>query len=197
MLSQPHFERAYVPRERHALLAALPPNPDEQMDRWWEHRDDATIEDVRWRLKTARALAQTWSYAQLGKDPLSAWDVENFLEIPEDDLWTEFTLCLDAGLRAFPPRAEFTQSFARGFDFTFGAPRVGLYSAACAQVFNLIVQDETARQCQNQRCGRIFVHQLGGATQRQPRSTGLKFCTSKCARRETQRQYRRRESAKK
>jgi hypothetical protein len=94
---------------------------------------------------------------------VSAWDTEGFIEIPEDDLWVEFTLALDEGLRPFRARAEFTRTYTRT-DHTFGAPRADIYSAARRQVFNLIVQDETACECQNQTCDHVFVHQLGGAS---------------------------------
>jgi hypothetical protein len=170
---------------------------EERDPNWYQRRDDATIEDARWWLKTARALARTWSYVQVGKDPVSAWDAEGFEMISEDDLWTHFTLALDAGLLPFRARAEFTRDFSGQHQFTYGAPLVGLYSAACRQVFNLIVGDATARYCENKTCGRIFVHQLGTTTTERYRSTGLRFCTAKCAQAEKQREYRRRESARK
>jgi hypothetical protein len=74
---------------------------------------------------------------------------------------------------------------------------VDLYSAACQQVFNLIVKNCDAQRCENETCGRTFVHQLGGAQHGQHRSKGLRFCTPACARTQTQRQYRRRRKAAK
>ena len=125
------------------------PRAKELRDRaWWERRTDATVEDARWWLKTARALARTWSFVQLGKDPVSALDAESFVEIHEGDLWVQFTLALDAGLRPFRARAEFQRIYPQGYEHTFGAPLVGPYSAAWRQIFNLIVNDETARVCE-------------------------------------------------
>jgi len=197
VISWPYFDSALVPPDRRGLLAPAPSVDERRRLRWWEQRGDATLEDARWWLKTARALGRTWSYVQLNKDPASAWDAEGFVELNEDDLWTEFTLALDVGLRPFRARAEFRRDFMGQHQHTFGVPRVGLYSAACRQVFNLIVNDETARICENQTCGRIFVHQLGGAVQGKYRSKGLRFCTPACANAETQRQHRRRKAAAK
>jgi hypothetical protein len=197
VISWPYFDRAYVPRRLHSHLASAPTAQERRQPRWWENRGDATLEDARWWLKTARALARSWSYADVGQDPASAWDREGFETISEDDLWAQFTLALDCGLIHFRARAEFLKVFPGGHEHTYGAPRVGLYSAACRQIFNLIVNDETARRCESKTCGRIFVHQIGGATQGKYRSKGrLLFCSPSCARAETQRQYRRRESAK-
>jgi hypothetical protein len=194
-LTWAYFDRAYVPRERHPYLSA-DPTIEELRDRtWWERREDATLEDARWWLKTARALARTWSYVERDRDPVSVWDEEGFVEINEADLWAQFTLALDAGLRPFRARATFRQTYPGGYGNTFGAPVVGLYSAACRQVFNLIVNKETAHECD--KCGRIFVHQLGGAVEGRYRSIGVIYCTPKCARAEASRKYRRRESAKK
>jgi hypothetical protein len=80
-------------------------------------------------------------------------------------------------------------------ELVLGVPRVSLYSAACREVFNLVLEQPTARHCENATCGRVFVHQLGGAKFRQHRSTGLRFCTPECARAEASRQYRRRKAA--
>ncbi len=193
IITSPYFDRAYVPQDLHERLAPPPDMAEQRRDDWWEGRNDGTVEDARWWLKTARAMARTWTYVQVGKDPVSPWDAEGFVTVAENDLWPQFTLALDAGLRPFRARAEFQRNLA-GQHLMFGAPRVGLYSAACRQVFNLIVNDESARECE--KCGRIFVHQIGGSTQGRYRSKGLKFCSVRCARAETQRQYRLRESAK-
>ncbi len=141
----PYFDRAYVPAELHRRLAPVPDLEARRSGDWWERRQDATIEDARWWLKTARALARTWSYTQTGKDPLSAWDAEGFIELSEHELWTQFTLALNAGLHPFRARAEHQHDYLGQHVHTFGAPRVGLYSAACRQVFNLLVDDESAR----------------------------------------------------
>lgn len=195
-ITWPYFDPAFVPEPRRELLAYLP-NLDDGAD-WWTNRNDAAIEDIRWWLKTARALARMWSNASVGDDPTGAWSAEGFVQIEGAHAsWGQFVLALDTGLRPFRAHAEYTVQTPRGNSVTFGLPSAGLYSAACREVFNLIAGEHTARRCENATCGRLFVHQLGDIEYRQHRrSVGLRFCTPGCARAETQRQYRRRKAAK-
>ncbi len=55
---------------------------------WWASRDDGTLEDARWWLKTARALAGTWREAS-GPDgePAIAWVAEGFPAGTEESAW--------------------------------------------------------------------------------------------------------------
>ncbi|MHB8329140.1 MAG: hypothetical protein ACYDD6_05900, partial [Acidimicrobiales bacterium] len=118
---------------------------------------------------------------------------EGFVGIDSaDSVWAQFALSLDVGLRPFRARVEYARELPGGAEHIYGAPAAGLYSAACGQIFNLLVSEETARRCENATCGRVFVHQLGGAVYGQYRSKGVRFCTPSCAKAETQRQYRRR-----
>lgn len=195
-IATPYFDPGVVPKSHRGRLST-PPENDAYVPRWWDQRDDATLEDTRWWLRTARGLAAIWYGVQLGTSPQSAWADEGFVGITgETDAWSQFALAIDEGLRPFRTRVEYRREFPGG-GFTFGAPRAGLYSAACAQVFDLIVAEETARHCENEPCGRVFVHQLGGAIHGQYRSKGLRFCSPSCARAQTQRQYRRNQNAKK
>jgi hypothetical protein len=185
----PFYDPATVPARRR-----LAEPPRQQRDGWWERRSDGTLEDARWWLKTARALAGTWREASLGGDPASAWAAEGFPIQAGSDCWPQFTVALNVGLRAFRARVEYPAPLPRGGELTLGIPQVGLYSAACLQVFNLLT-GPPARRCESATCGRIFVHQVGGAQYRQHRSGGLRFCSPSCAKNETQRTYRRRKAA--
>ncbi len=188
VITWPYFDPTSIPPARYPLLAHLP-GEDDHGD-WWEHRDGATVEDARWWLKTARALAGLWREAALDGDPANAWLTEGFHPGLGDKgvCWAQFTLALNLGLKPYRAHAELTTEPG----VTYGQPRAGLYSAACLQVFNLIVEEATARRCENATCGRVFVHQLGGSIYGQHRTKGLRFCSPTCARAETQRQYRRR-----
>ena len=197
-ISWPYFDPVLVPPDRQPQLGHLP-TPDERDHDWWEHHNDATIEDVRWWLKTARALARIWTETSTGGDPASVWTDEGFLFVDHRGpwAWSQFVRALNVGLRPFRARAEHRIEFANGAKVDFGLPRVGLYSAACHQIFNLVVRDETPRRCENETCGRLFVHQLGGAEYRLHYRSDVRYCTDKCARAEASRQYRRRRAAKK
>jgi hypothetical protein len=100
------------------------------------------------------------------------------------------------GLEPFRARVEHRVDIPGGDTVTFGVQPIDLYSAACRQVFNLVVEQPTARRCESATSGRVFVHQVSDIEYRQHhRSTGLRFCTPKCARAEASRQYRRRKAA--
>lgn len=198
VISRPYFDPTGVPDDRRSKLA---PPSDDQRDGWWEQRDDGTLEDARWWLKTARALAGVWREASSGGDPITAWSAEGFSSFDEQHaqapawvVWAQFALALDAGLRPFRARVEYRVEIP-DVDVTYGLPPVGLYSAACLQVYNLVVGKFVARRCANATCGQVFVHQRGGARHGQYRSKGVKYCTPECARAEAQRQYRRRKAA--
>lgn len=187
IISWPYFDRATIPRELWCRLATLA--DDEEEPNWWSLRNDGTLEDARWWLCTARALAGVWYRAQCGEPPAAAWTDEGFIGITTDsDAWTQFVLALNAGLFPFRAHAEYLADFRGLYQHRFGRPHAGLYSAAVCQVFNLIIAEDAARRCE--RCGVIFVHQLGGAVAGQYRSTGVQFCSPSCARAEMQRRYR-------
>lgn len=198
VISRPYFDPTEVPDDRRPNLA---PPSNHDGDGWWEQRDDGTIEDARWWLKTARAIAGVWRETTSGGDPITAWAAEGFSGFDEHHakpsawvVWAHFALALDAGLRPFRARVEYRVEMP-DIDITYGLPAVGLYSAACLQVYNLVVGEFVARRCANERCGHVFVHQRGGARDGQYRSKGVKYCTPGCARAETQRRYRRRKAA--
>jgi hypothetical protein len=197
-IALPYFDSAYVPTERYDLLTLPPSGPFESSEHWWRGRDDGTLEDVRWWLKTARALANMWARASRAEEPYAAWSAEGFVGLDaEKHCWAQFAIALNEGLHHYHARTTYDYPMMKGEPFALGEPRVGLYSAACLQIFNLVVADKSARVCENASCRKNFVNQLGGARYRQNRTVGVKFCSPECARAETQRQYRRRKTARK
>jgi hypothetical protein len=143
---------------------------------WTEDEDlgirPGSIEQARRYLGIVRALADTWARASRGEDPTATW--------------ADFAWWLNRGLLPYRARVEIDDT---------GASAVDLYSAAALQVFNLMVEGQTARRCENVKCGRIFVHQLGRAKFRQ-HWNNPRYCTEACAHAEASRQYRRRKAAK-
>jgi len=149
----------------------------------------------------ARALARFWGYVNgIEGNPLNAWSDEGFHFFdgaewgPHVDwaAWQLFADALNNGLHPFRARVEV---LVPASELIQGRPMAFLYPAICHQIFNLAVEGQTARRCENATCGRVFVHQLGGARFGQYRSTGVRFCSVDCRRAETQRQYRRRRKA--
>jgi hypothetical protein len=130
-------------------------------------------------------------------DPTAFWEKESPNAPPELGWWHYFEYAMNRGLEPFVARVEtMIDMLVRVVDED-EAPsqplRVGLYSAACAQVFNLVVLGHTARFCANETCGRSFFHQLGGSFHRH-RDEGLRYCTPACARAQAAREYRRRKA---
>ncbi len=190
----PYFDPSSVPPHRHARLGYnLPKRDDDPPD-----RPLVSVEDARWWLQTCRALAHVWAASSIGTDPAQVWTAHGFPAAGCDErhCWMHFSGCLSEGLRQCPPRVEYHVIYDEGFEVTFGRPEGGLYSAACLEIFNFIVQGKRARRCENEKCGRIFVHQLGGAKYDQHRNRGLlRFCTIQCSNAHRQRQHRRRKAA--
>ena len=184
---------------RHQLAMDQQPPRDFLTPYWWESRRDGTLEDARWWLKTARALAGVWRRASLNEDPADAWPVEGFQPHSGDVSWmswAHFTTALNIGLRPFSAHVEHVAR-GPGFPVEIGIPQIDLFSAAALQVFNLVVEEPTARRCENETCGRVFIRQIGGIEYRQHyRTTGLRFCSASCARAQASRQYRRRKAGK-
>jgi len=187
VIYRPFFDQGLVPQHRQRLLGTAHHNVTT------DQTYGATVEDARWWLKTARALAGVWSAESLGDDPTTAWLDEGFTMLNTRDLcWSHFAAALNKGLEPFRARVEIS---AHGG--VHGRPRVDLYAAACRQIFNLAVQGETARRCENQTCGRPFLRQIGGPEHRLHYRSDARYCTDRCARAEASRQYRRRRAAQK
>ena len=200
VIARPYFDPASVPADRRDRLA--PSGPDAKYG-WWQNRGDGRLEDARWWLKTARALARIWATASSGQESLGVWANEGFVGLsfnarrqPEvDDHWMQFVLALNLGLDAFQAHAGYAATVGSA-TVQFGVPRVDLYSAACRQVFNFVVRDEHPRACQNETCDRTFVRQLGGANHGQYRTKGnLKYCTPQCNHQQRSREHRRRQKS--
>jgi hypothetical protein len=65
-----------------------------------------------------------------------------------------------------------------------------LYQLCALELYNHIVEQAEYHVCK--KCGHVFVHQEGGPTTRKSRSTGVLYCTLKCAKAQAQRDYYRR-----
>jgi hypothetical protein len=62
------------------------------------------------------------------------------------------------------------------------APDIPLYTLCALELFNHILEGVEYRFCQNERCGRRFVHQEGRSKKGQSRSRGVIYCSDSCAR---------------
>jgi hypothetical protein len=67
-----------------------------------------------------------------------------------------------------------------------------LFGASCLQLYNHITEQVQYKICANESCGQFFVRQQGRSGGVQRKSEGVKYCSSKCARAQAQRELRRR-----
>ena len=67
-----------------------------------------------------------------------------------------------------------------------------LAAALCLQVLAFISDGLPARRCANEACRQFFTRQRGRSQYGQRRTVGAMYCSSACAKAQTQREYRRR-----
>jgi hypothetical protein len=70
---------------------------------------------------------------------------------------------------------------------------VTLFEVLALELFRHISEQASFKRCANPSCGQTFVRQDGGATHRQSRTSGVMYCTRRCANTVAQRKYRRRQ----
>ena len=100
-----------------------------------------------------------------------------------------FVETLNTGLRWLHVRVEGEEIGSGSKPIGVGVPRPGLFSALCLQLYNLVLEGETEiRTCPV--CGVGFVRQRGRAQAGQYRSSGVIYCSKKCANREAARNHR-------
>lgn len=188
------LDRHGVIDARQSVMARDARRPDDGLC----HIDEA----VR-QLRVARALARTW-IAHVDDEPLEdAW-IETGLDlasqrdrhgrVDESAIWSRFATELNAGIAAYTMTVSADIAYAYDDDIaviSHRRPAVDLFSSACIELFNYIANGSIARRCANDRCGRDFVHQEGGAIAGQYRSKGVSYCSPKCREAHGQRERRR------
>jgi hypothetical protein len=186
-LTAGYFDPAYVPEDAVARFGARAA-PEVELGRSLaRNRQLVTLEDARWWVKTLRAVTRIWQFAALGEPVDTCWRDEGFLgPTSTAATWAQFTRAVNIGIEVFQPRV------ALGTANPY--PSVGLYAAACGQLFDFIAAGVVPQRCASATCSTIFVHQIGGARHGRSRTSGVRFCSPGCARAETQRQYRRRKA---
>ena len=56
-----------------------------------------------------------------------------------------------------------------------------LYNACCLQLARYVADEATVHRCANDRCGKPFTRQRSESKYRQHRSTGVRYCSPRCA----------------
>lgn len=155
-----------------------------------------TVVEFRLGASLIRDVLRAWRWQREGNAPTEPWEFLPKIYSPETreeaaeraDDWTHGLLS------AFYPqfiRVEISSGGkTRRSDPYF--TDVPLLSLMALELYNHACENAVYKVCQNETCGRLFVRQEGRALHGQHRRTGVKYCTSECARAQAQRAYRRR-----
>jgi hypothetical protein len=157
------------------------------------------LAEFRWEAGCLRDLVAAWRFVHEGQKPQQLWSwvwggppPENPYSDPLTREGAAHLLArgLDVGLAVFHPHVQV------GDEEMPYHEAVGFYEICCLELFTHVAEAARYKTCANQTCGRLFVRQEGRALHAQHRTTGVKYCSSSCARAQAQRAYRRREAEK-
>ncbi|MCP4303551.1 MAG: hypothetical protein GY788_01435 [bacterium] len=154
--------------------------------------DGVLATDAANYLRVGRALVNHVVSAQEGTDPTDAWSGEGFKVTDDMTAADCFRRCLNVGVRIYAPRFEQVTYPGSSISPVAMRPASGLFEGIALQVFNIIQADLQIRLCANETCERRFIRQEGRSKVRQATATNVRYCTSRCAKTQTQRAYRRR-----
>jgi hypothetical protein len=159
-----------------------------------------TLVEVQWAILFMRDLISAWRVFQGEIDPaVHTWECPLWqhrngpLDSPP---WSPegpavlLNSGLGEGLTPFSPTVH--HSYEGDQPVYLFAGEVPTWNLCCLELFNHIVEGAVYKTCANETCGREFVRQEGRAEHGQHRTSGVKYCSSTCARAQAQREYRRR-----
>lgn len=151
-------------------------------------------------LRSARAATRHW-LQHLGDRPVEiAWSDEGFAVADPTTSWLLFAQVVNLGLAPYRPAIEVTWDRPPG---KLAALPVGeqsppdLFSAACRQIHNLVIQGALLHTCQNENCRKDFLRKRGPIRTGTRHTTGVAYCSTQCMNAQAQRDYRRRQVAEK
>lgn len=148
-------------------------------------------------LRAAQALARhVLVFLEGGSDDdlLTAWNAGDY--IPRDaitNVWSLWETTMNRGLAAYPVHVSaFAETPASN------KPTPTLYTACCLQLARYLrsaaPSEMFVKRCANERCGQPFTKQRGDAKYGH-RSRGVLYCSTQCAKAQSERERRRRRAA--
>jgi hypothetical protein len=162
--------------------------------------DAEPLEDFRFAARVLRDLTSAWRIASGQADPSRIqWQ---WLDDPSPEAAVrKLAVHLSPLLAGLHPRLHFESSeeAAELLPAVAVEPmphRKSLFEVCAAELYNHIVANPQYKTCANETCQRLFVLQQGRAVHGQHRTTGVKYCSSNCARAQNQRAYRRRSTGR-
>lgn len=147
------------------------------------------VKIVQLHATVLKALARHWllhAVNKLDEEWERTWEATPLSPPNIEAAWRMFFMHLDHGLQHFSFHV-----WSPDVDWKPSQPN--LYMATCLQIYNHICVRATYHQCANENCRLYFHHQRGRSRSGQQRNTGVKYCSTHCARAQAQRAYRRRQ----
>jgi hypothetical protein len=143
------------------------------------------IDEFTYRVRIVRQLSRHVQAHVRHQDVAAVWP-----DCPDaDEAWRRFAVFTNAALSPFRVRVDLGP-------WTPSLPEAALYSVAVLQMVNDLSEHLDFKVCAAEKCGRTFVRQRGRSSN-YSRSTGVLYCSDTCANSQAQREWRRRQRAKK
>ncbi len=143
------------------------------------------VDEFTYRVRIVRQLVRHVQAHIRGEPVASCWP-----ECPNDDeAWERFASFVNAALSPFRVRVDLGS-------YTPSIPEMALYSVAVLQIVNDLSEHVDLKVCAAEKCGRTFVRQRGRSSH-YSRAKGVLYCSDTCANSQAQREWRRRQRAKK
>jgi hypothetical protein len=116
-------------------------------------------------------------------------------EAEEQLAWANFQSALNSALEWYHARVELVIALPTLDPVPVsGLAPIGLYSGLCLQILNILTEAIPAHRCANTKCGQRFIRQQGRAEAGQYRTSGVDYCSLRCAGNQMQRNYRARKA---
>lgn len=159
-----------------------------------------------WLARVFQAVFESWILLDADHD----LDPDRLALPPRDqllDVWTRRRLpapttafeavstiqtMVNEATTALGPRIELTHPQLEARGGAYGRPVPRVLSAMCLQLLAWVAEGVPARRCANETCSQWFSRQRGRAESGQYRTSGVLYCSSSCAKAQSQRAYRRR-----
>ncbi len=142
-------------------------------------------------IDTFRAWAETFRIL------VDIYDRYAGLEAEEDEV-EHLAIVLTELLQPFSPTIQIRHEWDLDTEFDpFEDTYPRLESVLALQMYRHLAADDVYLRCENEPCGRLFVHQRGRAKHNQYRGLGVKYCSKNCAKAQVERDRRHRNRQKK
>jgi hypothetical protein len=147
--------------------------------------------DAAQQLRLMALMAAHWRSHEQGGDVRDVW--RPHVSIKGERLTPEHVWALwQSYLVAIVPSAG--SALAVEFDdgTTLGGAAATVTEVLAVQLFNHVVEGIPARKCADPYCENYFIRQDGGEDRSRARTSGSKYCSTRCKNRSTQREHRHR-----